>query len=81
MGIAKNNRLLEKAVGLMFEAQVMCVVNGEKQCLFDDIDHGAGTHIAVSLQNSGGDSACFKTFPFVQSQGWCRFKRKHTTGI
>ena len=41
VGIAKNNRLLEKAAGLMFEAQVMYVVNGEKQRLFGDLTYGA----------------------------------------
>ena len=42
-GIAKNDRLLEKAAGLMFEARVMYVVNGQKQRLFGDFDYGAGT--------------------------------------
>ena len=58
VGIAKNDRLLEKAEALMHEAHIMFVIEGEKQRLFGDVEYAARSwkyarRVIVKAEHSG----------------------------
>ena len=61
VGIAKNDRLLEKAQALMYQAQVEFIATGQKQRLFGDCQYGAHSwkyarRVIVKAEHSGRGS-------------------------